>query len=250
MIVWPTADGFLLVTQSTHALLAFQLAEHWGNRRTPRPAPRAEVLAAVLLHDAGWDHWDQHPGWHPGQGPLGFETWPLGQERERLWQETLAHAAQRGRYVEYLVGHHVLHLAETYSPQRHQAFSLQLREHLQRLREQLQKEPRFRQIFTTDQDQVNRHVLRVVDALAIFLLRPPAPWKIPEVPFKDGPGFLTLAPAGPNLWRLHPWPFVGSRLTVRVEARFLPTAHVPTEAWLQLPRVSLGFTLLKLGKAE
>lgn len=251
MIVRSTADGLVLVTQSAHALLAFQLAEHWGNRITPRPSPRAEVLAAVLLHDAGWDHWDQYPQWDEAEGPLGFETWPSGEEREKLWRESLAHATQRGRYVEYLVGYHVLHLAETYSPNQHQEFVRELRQHLQRLREQLVQEPRFRQIQATGQDEVNRHIMRVVDALAIYLLRPPARWEIPEVPLKEGPASLQLIPAGPNLFRLHPWPFVGSRLTVRVEGYRLPTqAPVPKDTWSQLPRVTLAFTLLRLGKAS
>lgn len=251
MIVKPTAEGFFLVPQSAHALLAFQLAEHWGNRCTPRPAPRAEVLAAVLLHDAGWDRWDPQVPWDATGAPQGFEVWPPGEEREQLWRESLAHAAQRGRYVEYLVGHHVLHLTETYSPQQHQAFVLQLREHLQSLAEQLQQEPRYRQILTTGQDQINRHILRVVDALAIYLLRPPARWDIPHVPFKDGPGVMTVRPAQDGVFRLHPWPFVGSRLAVRVEGRLLPAENrASTDTWPQLPRVTLGFTLLKLGEAQ
>lgn len=250
MIVRSAADGLVLVTQSAHAFLAFQLAEHWGNRITPRPSPRAEVLAAVLLHDAGWYHWDQHPQWDQAEGPQGFETWPSGEERERLWRESLAQAAQWGRYVEYLVGHHVLHLAETYSPNQHQQFVLQLRQDLQRLGAELAQEPRFRQIIATGQDLVNRRIVRVVDALAIYLLRSPARWEIKEVPFKDGPAPLKLTPAGPNLFRLHPWPFAGYRLTVRVEGRLLPKRTcLSTEAWQQLPRASLGFTLLKLGKA-
>ncbi|MFN3414051.1 MAG: DUF3891 family protein, partial [Thermoanaerobaculum sp.] len=174
-----------------------------------------------------------------------------GQEREQLWRESLAHAAQRARYVEYLVGHHVLYLAETYSPNQHQEFVRELRDDLQRLREHLAQEPRFRQILATGQDEVNRHILRVVDALAIDLLRPPARWEIPEVPLKGGPASLQLTPAGPNLFRLHPWPFVGSRLTVRVEGFRSPSqARVSKEAWLQLPRVTLAFTLVKLGKAS
>lgn len=251
MILWSTVDGLLLVPQSAHALLAFQLAEHWGNRRTPRPAPRAEVLAAVLLHDAGWDRWDDQPLWPPEEGPQGFESWPSGQERERLWQESLRHAAQRGRYVEYLVGHHILHLAATYSPHQHQSFVQQLREHLQHLQELLKQEPRYRQVLSTGQDQVNRHVTRVVDALAIFLLRQPAPREIPEVPFKEAPAILKLVPGGPNLFRLHPWPFVGSRLTVHVEGRLLPKESTfSADVWPQLPRVNVSFTLLRLGKAQ
>ena len=60
MIVRTLPAGALVVPHSAHALLAFQLADHWGNRATPYPTPRADVLAAVLLHDAGWD--ERYPG--------------------------------------------------------------------------------------------------------------------------------------------------------------------------------------------
>ena len=56
------SSGALLIPQSSHAWLAWQLASHWGNRRFVRPAPRAEVLAAVLLHDSGWTEFDTDPG--------------------------------------------------------------------------------------------------------------------------------------------------------------------------------------------
>ena len=43
----------LAIPQASHAWLAWQVAQHWGNRRIARPTLRAEVLAAVMLHDSG-----------------------------------------------------------------------------------------------------------------------------------------------------------------------------------------------------
>lgn len=223
MIVRSTPDGILLFTQSAHALLAFQLAEHWGNRHTPRPSPRAEVLAAVLLHDAGWDSRDQAPHLLPDGALADFRSWPPEEEREKLWEESLASARTRGRYVEYLVGHHILYLAETYSPGRHEAYVSGLRQRLGDLAGELQREPRYAQIFRTGQDEANRQVLRVVDALAVWLcLSPEAETALHGAPFKKGPATLRARRITETAVKLDPWPFCGPRVTVAVEARRLP----------------------------
>ena len=44
--------GTYLIPQASHSWLAWQVAEHWGNRTFVRPAPRAEVLAAVARLEA------------------------------------------------------------------------------------------------------------------------------------------------------------------------------------------------------
>ncbi len=70
MFIYREGDpsGTYLIPQTSHAWLAWQVAEHWGNRNFARPAPRAETLAAVLLHDSGWTESDGAPLLDEGGG--------------------------------------------------------------------------------------------------------------------------------------------------------------------------------------
>lgn len=253
MIVRPSADGFLLIPQSAHALVAFTLARNWGNRLAPRPGPVDEVLAAVLLHDAGWDEDGREPALAPDGSLANFSTWPQGKEREALWWDTFRRAQSRGRYVAYLVGCHVLHLAETYSPGAHMEFTGKMRRELAALSHSLASDPRYGQVLRTGQDQINRNILRLCDALAVKLCQGVnRPVVLGEAPFKGEPSPLKLQPARPQGFHLHPWPFRGRHLALTVEACFLshPLPTNPEELiqrYRKAPRQRLTFHLYPLG---
>jgi hypothetical protein len=243
MIVRSLPTGVLAVSHPAHALLAFQLADHWGNRATPRPGPRADVLAAVLLGAGGPDDLDQPPRLGPDGAPLAFEAWPSG-EREALWRRSIVRADACGRYVGWLVSSHVASLAGG-DPGAHRAF---LAKHEQR-RAGLAVDPRHRQLLATGGDAVNRAILRISDAVASHLiLGLAAPATVPDLPRRTGAVPLVLEPLRGHRVRLQPWPFSGPRLTVAVEARQLPAARFadqPTlaEAWRVAPRRRLSWTL-------
>lgn len=253
MIVRPSEGGFLLIPQSAHALVAFAMARHWGNRLTPRPGPVDEVLAAVLLHDAGWDEGRWEPALTPDGNLANFSTWPHGAEREALWWDSFRKAQSRGRYVAYLVGCHVLYLAETYSPGAHTGFTVDMRKELAVLADELATDPRYKQLFPTGQDQVNQKILRLCDAIAVKLCQGVHHVVVlPEAPFKQGPVALKLQPAKPQGFHLHPWPFRGRHLALSVEASFLLKPLPTTQGELiqryhQAPRQRLTFHLYPLG---
>jgi hypothetical protein len=251
MILRPLASGALAIPQSAHALLAFQLADHWGNRATPRPAPRADVLAAVLLHDAGWDDHEESPRLGPEGAPLAFDTWPAA-ERAVIWRLSVERAAARGRYVAWLVSHHVSTLAGR-SAETHRAFLVTEERRRSALATDLAADPRHRQILAAGADAVNRAIVRITDALAVHLILDlAAPLTIPELPRHSGRVSLEVGPVTETSVRLRPWPFAGQTLTVSVEALRLPAARYTdqtalSEAWRAAPRVRLSWTLLGPG---
>lgn len=255
MIVRPGENGFLLIPQSGHALVAFALARNWGNRLAPRPGPVDEVLAAVLLHDAGWDEGGREPALAPDGSLASFSTWPQGAEREALWWDSFRKAQSRGRYVAYLVGCHVLHLAETYSPGGHTEFTAKMRRELAAQAAGLATDSRYEQIFRTGQDQVNQGILRLCDALAVKLCQGVhQPVEVPNAPLKSGPSALKLQPAEPKGFHLHPWPFRGRHLALSVEACLfsdpLPTTQEELiRRYRKAPRQRLTFHLYPLGTA-
>ena len=82
-------SGSYLIPQTSHAWLAWQVASHWGNRGFARPSPRAETLAAVLLHDGGWSETDDSPGLDSDGRPRSFDRMPPA-EHLAIWRASIA----------------------------------------------------------------------------------------------------------------------------------------------------------------
>ncbi len=252
MILHPTEDGFVAIPQSAHALMAFQIAEHWGNRSTPRPSPRAEVLAAVLLHDAGWDGREEPPRLAPNGVPLAFDTAP-DDEREESWTSAVERARLSGRYVAYLVSHHVTTLAAFNQEHRFDPFMAGQEALRLRLQQELKGDARYATAFSTGADEVNRAVVRLTDGIAVHLARGNRQTAVlAGLPRRGGSVPLVLKPAGERSCRLRPWPLVGKRLAVTTEGRLLPGGRFPDEAalgeaWQAAATVRLSWMLLSTG---
>ena len=247
MILHPVAGGFVAVSQSAQAFAAFQIAEHWGNRLTPRPAPRAEVLAAVLLHESGWDDRDLgrlDPHGRPDE-PDGF---PDG-EREAAWASSVARAGAFGRYPAHLVSTHVSAAAAADGGDRHAAFLAEQEALRARLRNELAGDARDRTVLAAASDPVNRAVLRLAASLAAHLARGAAePVLLPGLPRREGSAPLSVRHVAERTYRLHPWPLVGRRLDVSADGRLLAPgryADLPAfhSAWVLAPSVRLTWTL-------
>lgn len=255
MILHPWGEGWAAIRQSSHALLAFQLADHWGNRTTPRPAPRAEVLAAVLLHNAGWDGREEEPRRAPSGAPVAFDSLPEG-EHEEVWTACVERAATRGRYPAYLVSHHVSYLATTYSRSPSADFLARESARQAALAASLVATPRYSDLFRTSGDRWNRAIVRLTDALAVLLsvgLRGRV--TLAGLPQKDGETELEVRQAGERTYRLRPWPLRGRRLTVHAEAVLLPRQSFASQAelreiWRGAPVVTLSWTLLAAGTPD
>jgi hypothetical protein len=251
MILHPQSQGFVAILQSAHAFLAFQIAEHWGNRLTPRPAPRPEVLAAALLHDAGWDG-REAPRLDAERRPLAFDTIPEG-EHEAIWASSVERTAVCGRYARYLVSHHVSGLAAMGPDERHRGFLADQEALRERLRLELGDDPRYRAALGTGADDVNRAVVRFADALAVHLARgAEGDALFPDLPRRGGSAPLAVRKVAERTYRLRPWPLVGCRLDVTTEGVQLPAREFLDEAslraaWEQAPTVRITWTLLAPG---
>ena len=251
MILHPDPRGCVAILQSAHAFVAFQIAEHWGNRLTPRPAPRAEVLAAVLLHDAGWDG-HETPRLDAAGLPLAFDTIPED-EHEAVWASSVERAGACGRYTRYLVSHHVSGLAAMDPAGRHREFVAAQQTMRGRLRSELEADPRYRAAFTTGADETNRAVVRLADALAVHLTRGAEGDAIfGELPRRGGSAPLAVRKVAERTYRLRPWPLVGRRLDLAAEGRHLPAREFrdgasARAAWEQAPTVRMTWTLLAPG---
>ena len=103
MFVYRESDpsGTYLIPQTSHAWLAWQVAGHWGNRGFARPSPRAETLAAVLLHDSGWSEYDEAPELGDDGHIQTFDRMPTARHLA-IWRASITRSAQYSRYCRLL----------------------------------------------------------------------------------------------------------------------------------------------------
>jgi hypothetical protein len=246
MILHRVDSGFVAIPPPACALLAFQIAAHWGNRVTPRPCARAEVLAAVLAGAIGLA--GSEPQRVQAHQPLTPDS-VTDAEREAMWTAAVARAASQSRYVAYLVSHHVSRCAAE-SQATHEEFLRGEEQRRAHLREELVRDPRYALALAPDNDFVNRGVVRLADALAVLLARGvSSAATLPDLPQRRGPVPLTIVPVDAYVRRVQPWPLAGRRLVVHAEGRLLPGDRAVTQAAMGVPEaagttVHLSWTLL------
>jgi hypothetical protein len=253
--------GPFAISQASHAWLAWQLAMHWGNRRFARAAPRAEVLAAVLLHDSGWVEFDSSPTVDDGGRPRTFDRMEVDTHLE-IWRDCVRRAGLHARYAGLLVASHFAGLAErktqdlldrgdTNSARAVQVFRAEMERLQAGWEEQLATDARYEGCLRGPGRAINAQIVESVDRISVHLCANLGS------PFRaDG-----LSPNGDTLpiefeiidgttWRVSPWPLEGDRLRLQVEARRLPRARFEDDAELRealhRARVSrLSFQLLR-----
>jgi len=104
MIVAESDGGLRFVTQTDHARLAGQFADHWGGA-VERARPDAAVRIAAHEHDAGWQSYDMAPRLEGDGRPVDFremdpETW-IG-----LYEDGIDAVADLDAYAGLLVSLH------------------------------------------------------------------------------------------------------------------------------------------------
>ncbi|MCB0128170.1 MAG: DUF3891 family protein [Caldilineaceae bacterium] len=73
MIVREMPNGQLLcLNQTTHAHMAAQFVQHWGNADFAPPTPYDEMMLAVSQHDNGWYEWELTPRLCADGYPMDF----------------------------------------------------------------------------------------------------------------------------------------------------------------------------------
>ncbi|MEQ9619342.1 MAG: DUF3891 family protein [Deltaproteobacteria bacterium] len=99
-------NGWILITQYDHAVLAGSIMSNWGNERFSRPEPLDEVLFAVREHDCGWKSWDSSPKINPENGyPANFmEMEP--EDQSGIWSSSYESHSKSHPYASSLIALH------------------------------------------------------------------------------------------------------------------------------------------------
>ena len=228
MIVNPTPDGWQVIYQQAHALLAAQLLWTWPP--TLPPERWVGLLAATAQHDdeqAAWHGRGGHHGLTPAGAPANFT-----QKEFSLEQATgvLAAARFQGQWRSLLTS---LHLSCLYEPLRDQ--NPVATKFLDELKASQTQWRRALKIKKAEADAAYA-LLQWADRLSLILCRHELPEmgrRLEVAPGPDGQHYTVRQPdpAGPVL--LHPWPYANAKeLEVSIECSALTQLSYPDDAAL------------------
>lgn len=101
MIVNATDQGWHIIFQRAHALLAGKIAVHWKNK--PSPERWTETLAAIIDHDDGQKDWRERTHLTEAGAPMDFTILELDLEQAK---KVVDHARYRSRWIALLTSMH------------------------------------------------------------------------------------------------------------------------------------------------
>lgn len=235
------ADSWILIPQIAHAVLAANLAQHWGQPPVAELEPRDPLLWAVAHHDDGWEHWDAPPRFDAALGrPRSFTEMALG-ESFAIWSASIDRAERRGPLEAWLIAGHFCALAERATAFSDETRRGKARPFLDRYHA-LQKRWLESWMAQSPQNKLETATralaqLQMFDALSLWLCCSRAT-ESEQVSTPGGPA-VTVQPAGGQLVRLEPWPLRMPKLTLSVVAQVIPNSVRDAEQWAVAPAESL-----------
>jgi hypothetical protein len=251
----------IAIPQASHAWLAWQIADHWGNRRFNRPLPRPEVLAAVMMHDSGWSDFDVAPGVDSEGRPRTFDRMNVEDHLE-IWRRSVDRTALNSRYSALLVARHFAEMAEvktadllergdTASARQAESFRAEMDRREASWVENLGVDNRYQDALDGARRQSNADILTLCDRISVYLCGSLATDFEIAAPTPGGENTtVNLTTVGRNTWRVDPWPMEGDRARLQCEGRLLSRTEFDSSdefhhALHRAPVERVNFTLLR-----
>ncbi|KUG07963.1 DUF3891 family protein [Solirubrum puertoriconensis] len=209
MIVNYTPEGWQIVYQQAHALLAAQLLYQW-----PAFLPLEQwvgLLAAVAQHDDGQRRWDGRYAITPAGAPADFTTKEFSLEQAT---EVMHQARFQGRWRSLLTSMHMSFLYEDLRGQRKDIDAF--------LDEQRQCQLRWRRELQVTKADAGRAyaLLQWCDRFSLILCRHELPEMERALEISTGPDGqrydVRQLPADDGI-TVEPWPFAADEFSVGVE---------------------------------
>jgi hypothetical protein len=253
MIRRDDTDGWILVTQYDHAVLAGNLMERWGNETFSPPLPCDEVLFAVREHDCGWKEWDSAPKINPENGyPANFMEMESSDQTD-IWRRSFESYAEEHPYASALVALHFARFnRKLLSRDPSDVYARTLEGDIDRFVSGKLGVDASKPGNIPRDVKVNLRLLQVGDIISLAFCHGWESMEIADVPVDYEGNSLSLALKSCDGFdfTLSPYPFSEARLSLRVEARKLAEKTFTDDGDLRMslagaPRTTLDFTIRK-----
>ena len=206
MIVNYTEDGWSIVLQRSHGLLAGQICAHWKKNR--QPVRWVETMIATTEHDDVSNELEADDLLNENGGPKNFKT---NKFNSADCDSLLARAIEKGLYVALLISRHMLFLYE--SDPAAKSYCKNLKE--------LEKKW-IKQAGTTAKEiSESYELLEFCDAMSLLICQGLQQPEQRRIEISNGPDGVTytLSEAKNGDLIVSPWPFEQDSITVNYEAR-------------------------------
>ncbi|KAA0988675.1 DUF3891 family protein [Dyadobacter aurulentus] len=206
MIVTYTEEGWSIVLQRSHGLLAGQLCAHW--KKDKQPARWVETLVATTEHDDVHNELESEDLLNEHGGPKNFKSDKFNAEDcNRL----LARAVEKGRYVALLICRHISFLYA--SDPKAKAYCKRLKE--------MEKEWIRQAGATSGEISESYELLEFCDAMSLLICQGMQQPEHRRIEISNGPDGMryTMWEAENQQLVVSPWPFEHDSITVNYETR-------------------------------
>ncbi len=223
MIVNLVKEGWEIIYQQAHALLAAQIAFSW--RVADRPARWVDTLAAIAQHDDGQRYWAGKAGLTEAGAPANFTMLPFSLEQAR---QVMEEARFQGQWRSLLTSMHLSFLYEELRGQNKTTDAF--------LDEQLQNQERWRKALKVTKKEAQKayDLMQWCDRLSLILCRQELPEAERALEISTGPDGVRydVVQQKDGCIQVTPWPFELNQFLVTVEASYLAQLQFQSEAEL------------------
>lgn len=217
MIVRYTYQGWNIVMQRSHGLLAAQICGHW--KKDNQPKRWVETLIATAEHDDGKSEFDRSPLIHKNGGPVNFKMNPFN---VNYCDDLLERALTKGKYIGIQISMHIRFLYGEEPKARNYCDSL------------LKKEKSWiRETKTTLKEaSASYELLEFCDAFSLLICQGLVQPENRKMEISEGPDGVSyqLSLADDGRLIVEPWPFENSAFMVNYESRCVPELAFSSDA--------------------
>ena len=212
MIVNYKEEGWQVITQRSHGIVAAQVAAHW--RAKDRPARWTETLLAIAEHDDAENELDRENLLTPTGGPLNFSMKNFELEHcQKLSSLTVA----KSRYIALLTSMHMVFLYSKDEENDGEAKRF--------LEEQRKRQAQWRKELGIRAEEAKQaySLLEWCDALSLLICKGEMPPEQRKLEISTGPDgkLYHLLQLEEDVLTVQPWPFEPNRFEVSFETRML-----------------------------
>lgn len=224
MIVNYTQEGWELITQRAHGIVAAQLGFHW--RVKDRPERWMETLLAIAEHDDAEVELDGENLLTPTGGPLNFDMKKFELPHCR---QLSALTQTKSRYIALLTSVHMDFLYRKDEDTMPEAKSF--------LKEQRKLQEQWRKELGMSKEEVLRiyDLMEWCDACSLLICRRQLQPEQRKLEISKGPDqkMYHLVQMDENTLTIDPWPFEATRFTIGFESRMIPQLQFKNSAALR-----------------
>lgn len=213
MICKRHGEGWEIVCQRNHALLAAEMLADWSE--TQRPQPWFQLLNACSQHDHGWLETELDELVDESGQPVDFLHMTV-EATIAIGHRSLRNAESQSLWCATLVARHLEYLSTFKKEPAILAFGREVRQSRRRWMAESG--------LTEAQVEKMYELLCWADTLSLLVCCQPSDFTRSLVLTAQGREFTACEPQ-PGVWTVHPWPYRGDRLQLEYEARLLPQSR-------------------------